>query len=444
MRFNLAAIASNLAFDTSGIQLTIFKQVEQSFCDASGFLMAKHPKVLLYVASSNRAEQENDRYKDVIFDQLLRYIPEYFKIENINNKFYLDRSHRALYPSQMTTSGIYLFTTFLSRFLPPRSINPLAELFFTTIHNAFPKSTISVRHIRRVLNAFYWRKRIYRCLLNHLQPQFLLLQTAYTNHALVAAAKELNIKVIEFQHGIINRHHPGYSWTGSAANYKNQMPIPDFIYVYGDYWREELSVNGFWKEELRVVGSLRLDQYRTHDANGIINANKTTFTSIKIVVTTQSVDIDLLISFLVEFLKHSTKPVEIDIKLHPRESNRQPYETAFKGNPNVRIVSAHESPSTFELITKADYHVSIYSTCHYEALGLGKPTIILPFTNHELMLPLCERAPSYALLARTPEEMDWIIAQERNVPPEIASYYFRDGALENMLNELHYKRDVVI
>jgi hypothetical protein len=239
----------NLAFSW-GIQLTLFEQIQQSFRDIAGFLRAKHPHVLLYVAASNRAEQKNGLYEDVIFDQLLRYIPDYFKIENINNKSYLDRSHIALYPSQMTTSGIYLLTTILSRLFTPRSISSVAGVFFSAVHKALPTSTISRMHIRRVLTAFYWRKRIYLCLLNHLHTKTLCLQTAYTNHALVAAAKELNIKVIEFQHGIINRHHPGYSWTSSAAIYKNQMPIPDFIYVYGDYWREELSVNGFWNDEL--------------------------------------------------------------------------------------------------------------------------------------------------------------------------------------------------
>ena len=437
LRFNLAAIASNLAIDTTDIRLTLTEQVMQSFHDASGFLRAKHPQVLLYVASSNRVEQENNHYKDIIFDELLQHIPTYFKIEVINNKFYLDRSHNALYPSQMTSSAIFLVTIFLSKFFPLRSINRLAEVFFEAIHESMPASTISLRHIRGVLTSYYWRKIVYRYLLHHLHPRVLLLQTAYMNHALVAAAKELNIKVIEFQHGIIDRYHPGYSWTGPAAFYKKQMPIPDLIFVYGDYWREELSVNGFWNEELRSVGSLRLDQYRSYLESNINDENKPGFLGKKIVVTTQSLEVDRLISFLLEFVKSSIEPIEIDIKLHPRESNRQPYENSFRDYPNVHIISGHESPSTFQLLSNADYHVSIHSTCHYEALGLGKPTIILPFSNYERVLPLCEKAPGYAFLARTPSEMSQIITQVRKVPAEISSYYFRVGALSNILTELH-------
>ena len=444
LRFNLAALASNLAIDTSEIRLSTIEHISHSFHDAAGFLRVKHPHILLYVASSNRVEQKKDRYKDIIFDELLRYIPTYFKIENINNKFYLERSQRALYPSQMTTSGIYMISNLLSRLRRPRSIDRLADSFFASIQMVMPTSKISRLHIRKVLTSFYWRKILYRGLLHRVKPRILFLQTAYMNHALVAAAKEMNIKVVEFQHGIIDRHHPGYSWTSPAVVYKNHMPLPDLIYVYGDYWQDELSVNGFWNKELRSVGSLHLDQFRLQHVSLTSNNSISSNTPRKIVVTTQALDVDRLISFFIEFNKYATLPVELFIKLHPRESNRQPYDTAFRDHANIHIIAGHEAPSTFELLSSCDYHASIHSTCHYEALGLGKPTIILPFTNHERILPLCEQARGYALLVRTPAEMNQIIAQNRSVPHNISTYYFRDGAVDNILKELHHELGGVI
>ena len=433
IRFNLAVLASKLVIDTTDIRLTAIEYIQQSTRDITGFLRSKNPKVLLYVASSNRVEQESGLYKDIIFDELLHYIPEYFKIENINNKYYLNQSQCALYPSQISTSCISLITNILSKLVWPHSIDIVAREFFNTIQKNWRISEISYSYICRVLRTYYWRKRLFHNLLYHLKPQVLFLQVAYTNHALVAAAKELNIKAIEFQHGIIDRHHPGYSWQAPAICYKNQMPIPDLIFVYGDYWADELTFNGFWNKEIRSVGSLRLDEYRFRHDSVTINNNNRIFLSKKITVTTQALDIDRLISFLIEFIKNSTIPIEVDIKLHPREFNRQPYENAFKTYPNVRIISGHEFPSTFELLSITDFHVSIHSTCHYEALGLGKPTIILPFTNHERMLPLCAQVPGFAFLARTPTEMNQIITQNITVPPQIASYYFRERTLENMM-----------
>ena len=233
----------------SDIRLTKAERLTQSFHDFSGVMRSEHPVVINYVASSNRVEQERGRYKDIIFDDLLRYIRSYFKIEHINNKNYLDRSNFALYPSQMTTTGIYLYAGILSRLSQPQTILQIADKFDSIIQGSFPSSYLTREDIRKILILYFWRKKLFGYLLNHLKPKVLLLQTAYTNHALVAAAKELKIKVIEFQHGIIDRHHPGYSWTGQAVIYKNQMAIPDSVFVDGDYWRQELFLNGFWNEE---------------------------------------------------------------------------------------------------------------------------------------------------------------------------------------------------
>jgi len=71
------------------------------------------------------------------------------------------------------------------------------------------------------------------------------------------------------------------------------------------------------------------------------------------------------------------------------------------------------------------------------ALGLGVPTIILPFATHESVLSLYE--VGHAFLAYTPIELLDILLRwkGREVPNEIGEFYFKTGALENM------KRDVM-
>ena len=278
IRFNVAMVSSNLAMDNTDIRLTASEYMQQSLRDIFGYYRSNHPKVLLYVASSNRVEQESGLFKDIIFDGLLKYLPEYYKIEIINNKHYLKHSQNAIYPSQITTSFLFLISNILSKLPLPNSIDIVANKFFTIIQKELPNSAMSYTYICRILRLYYWRKRFYKNLLSRLNPKVVLLQVAYTNHALIAAAKELNIKTIEFQHGIVDRHHPGYSWLAQAINYKMQMPIPDLIFLYGDYWKDELSVNGFWKKELRSIGSLRLDdhRYKFLPETNEVNRKKTT------------------------------------------------------------------------------------------------------------------------------------------------------------------------
>jgi len=188
-------------------------------------------------------------------------------------------------------------------------------------------------HLRR----FYWSKRLYRQLLRRIRPRYLLLITAYFNYPIVAAAKELGITVVEFQHGVIDRHHSGYSWTAYARPYKAAMPIPDRLFLYGRFWQDELAANGFWDRELRPVGSLRMDQYCQAQIER--PAREKLF-----VVTTQNIDADPLIAFLKDFvaLARERLAFRLVIKLHPGEydKNRWMVVRGSSGGRVQRVVPA--------------------------------------------------------------------------------------------------------
>jgi UDP-N-acetylglucosamine 2-epimerase len=127
---------------------------------------------------------------------------------------------------------------------------------------------------------------------------------------------------------------------------------------------------------------------------------------------------------------------QLYIKLHPAERTKEVYETVFNGDERVQILLSSESPSTFDLLSRAHLHLSISSTCHYEALGLGAPTVILPFPTHEDILPL--HKAGYAFLAQTPQALldialEW---QHLSISPEVGSFYFQTNTLANMKKEL--------
>jgi hypothetical protein len=248
---------------------------------------------------------------------------------------------------------------------------------------------------------------------------------------LVAAARELGIQVIEFQHGLVNRYHGGYSWTPAALPYKNKLPIPDQIFLYGTYWQAELAHKGFWQEELISVGSTRIDRYRNYSNLPAGDLNT-------ILVTTQNIDNSKIIDFFVQLLKLSdpNRKFKIIFKLHPGEGNAGHFKSAFANYPQVEIYLNSEGSSTLELLNQADFHVSIYSTCHYEALALGVPTVILPFTNHQTVLHLVDSG--YAVLVHNPEELLTIINRRKKiaVPAEIGDQFFRPKAVDYMLQQL--------
>jgi hypothetical protein len=386
-----------------------------------------------YVVKSNslpKSEKEGDLYKDIYFDDLLLNIGSYFKIEDVVYKVYLAESNSVLVKSDITSTAFVIATLLLARIGGPPYVFTIAKNLSLRLRGELGLDTFTPQKIAKILLRFYWSKKLYAWLLRQIQPEYLFLITAYGSHAIVAAAKEQGIQVIEFQHGFLDRYHPGYSWPAYALTYKASMPIPDRIFLYGERWKQELKTSEFWNEELRVVGSVRMDQYRkmSKEKEGIYT----------ILLTTQYTDTERLIAFMSDFLQAGEEKLKfrLYIKLHPAEQSKDPYVSVFQARQNVCVLLGHESPSTFELLTRAHLHVSIASTCHYEALALGVPTVILPFAGSENVLHLYKEG--HAFLAQTPQDLLDIVVQMRHhkVPVEISEWYFATGALENIKKEL--------
>ncbi|MDY6868729.1 MAG: hypothetical protein SVT56_12670, partial [Chloroflexota bacterium] len=312
----------------------------------------------------------------------------------------------------------------------------VAREIYLAIRTAFGKEIISLDRIAHFFRVFSWRKKFYSYLLSRIKPQYLLVNCAYSNgnHSIVAAAKECRITVIEFQHGILGEHHPGFSWTEYAHPYKHEMPLPDYIFLYGEHWKQRLLMNKFWHtDELRVVGSLRMEQYR--------QKRRTPRREEKCILTltTQGIVTENLIEFIAEFLNIAEGQLdfELNLKLHPGEESKALYEASLGDNPHVHILLNKEEPSTFSLLVDSNLHISISSTVHYEAMALGIPTIILPLVEvFEQILQFQEEGAVY--VAKTPQELLDIVLcyQEIEITSDIGELLFKRGALENMKKEL--------
>ena len=385
--------------------------------------------VIVASALNRRSEPKNGLYKDVYFDDLLLDIDSYFKIEHLGSKNFAAASNSALVESDTTSTPVKLLAALLTRIYNPRSVLEAARGISECLRQEGLEE-LTFQKIARSFGQFYWSKKLYGWLFHRIQPEYLLLIDAYDDHAVVAAAKEQGIQVVELQHGFLNRHHVGYSWSEYALPYKDQMPIPDRIFLYGEYWKQELAVNGFWGKELRVVGSLRVDEWRQRE----IKRDETC----SLVVTTQHLDTERLIAYLSDFVEIASRRLDfrLYIKLHQGEPSKAPYEKVFGTNKRVQVILGSEPPSTFELLARAHFHLSICSTCHYESLALGTPTIIVPLTGYEAALPLYKAG--HAFLARTPQELFDIVVQWKDIeaPNAVSEFYFNPDALKNMKEEL--------
>lgn len=435
LRFPAALELMKLPFAVTKESFSLSELSRMAAKDLPKILLPRSARYVVLTLSSELMEEDGGRFRDVFFDELLQEIGSFFKIETLNNKAFLTRSNSALLKRDVTSSTLDLLATLvLPKFGRNNQINKVAESLHAELQNEPGLEGFSSQRIAARLEDFYWRKRSFAWLLRRVKPQYLFTADGYSDHAPIAAAKELGIKVFEFQHGGFMKGGPEYGWSDYAAKYKSRMPISDYFFLFGGYWKDQLDSDDFWGESLQPVGSLRMDDYRKR-LRPPTAANDGTR---RLLLTTQGIDTERLIHFVSEFLKLAAEiEIELAIKLHPAyESDKEIYERSFGPNTRVRIISGSEEPSTFELLALTDLHLSISSTCHFEALGLGVPTVILPLANSQWIMSL--HRCGHALLAQSPRDLVEIVRNLENhkVPESLSAYYFKPGALDNMKHAL--------
>jgi hypothetical protein len=432
LRFPVAMALMDLPFTKSKEPFRLRELMIIPARDSLRLLFPRRSRYAVMTFSSGLMDQEGDRYRDVFFDDLLAELGSFFKIETLNNKAFLARSRSALFKSDVTTTAFELLSTLvIPRFRKPSEISSVSEKLSANLRSELGLESFSAERISAMLGVFYWKKKLYSWLLGRIRPQYLFSADGFSDHPVIAAAKERGIRVCEFQHGGFMKGGPEYGWSPYALRYKSKMPLPNQIFLFGHYWREQLE-GGFWGEELITVGSMRMDRYRELKNKKLSGR---TNRACNIVLTTQGIDTPKLIQFVSDFLRlvEGKREVNLTFKLHPvLESDKGIYEREFTDNKRVRVISGTEAPSTFELLVSADLHLSISSTSHYDALGLGVPTVILPLANSGWVLQL-HRA-GHAFLARSPEELFDIVQHwhGQRVPDAVGSYYFQPGAVANI------------
>jgi len=433
LRFSVGEHLRNLKITRKKVKKNYLDLIRLTIRDIAIILTLKKENLVFRVHDSNLSEKRGDVYVDIFFDDLISEMDGWFKIELLTNPAFSKARKNAWFKSNMTSSAFLVASRLLSLYHYPSDVVRAAEGVSSALCKYDDLKNFDKNSIIRVFSDFYWAKRVYDWFFKRTRPDKLLMVTSYCDHAIVAAAKSVGVKVIEFQHGLITPWHAGYSWSTYANYYRESMPIPDKIFLYGEYWRQNLLINGFWKvEELPVVGSLRMDYHRHRNVSKPQNV-------IRLLLTSQNLDVENVLSFMVHFLRECCKQlpnVELYVKLHPGESDKDVYKKKLCFFPNVKIVASPEPPSTFDILLTSHLHLSIASTCHYEALALGVPTIILPFSGHESVLSLTQTG--YAYLARTPQELIEVVAKLKDltVPRHVGRAFFAEDALSNMKKEL--------
>ena len=432
MRFEVAQMLTALSLPRGAAGIPRASRARLAARDAVRLLTAGKARHLVKTYTSGLVERVGDRYSDVWFDDVLLSAGSAFKIETINNLRFLPRSRKALIPADVSNALLDAVASVMARRRPNAQESSVAERLAAHLQTEFAlpdiDETLVVRHLQR----FAADRRVFSALLRRVRPKFVLVADS-GEHALVAAARAHDATVLDFQHGINDRTHPGYSWTAYAKPYRSRMTLPDRLLLYGEHWRHELETDAFWGDALRVVGSPRIDKYRSCRATR-------SRAGCTVLFTTQGIDVNGVARFLHATLEKAAGrvPLRLVIKLHPIfDPDKDVYlEPLAAFRDVVEVLAGDEGPSTFELMQEAAVHLSVSSAAHYDALGLGVPTVILPFAAHEIVDHL--HRERHATLVHTPDDLFNVIAgwRQLRVPQDVSAHYFEPNAIANIRREL--------
>ncbi|RKQ50954.1 hypothetical protein BXY85_1975 [Roseivirga pacifica] len=221
---------------------------------------------------------------------------------------------------------------------------------------------------KQVIKKFWSKYVVYSWLLRFYRPKAVFVVCSYTNHGLVLACKRLKIPVLEAQHGLINRAHQGYSFFRS---YDSDL-FPDYLLSYSTYEKEVLKGANFIPSERVIpVGNFALEHsLKKFDNWDNYNRQKKNY-QYTICVSGQShLEEQLYGICRVIALKNSG----LLFWYVPRRREWQPETLDDEALDNLIIV---RDESIYKLMNTADYHMTCFSSCAYEALVLGKKNLLI-------------------------------------------------------------------
>lgn len=384
--------------------------------------------VAITYASALRV-QSSKGYDDIYFDALLNNLPGGVKISSLNAPGYANRISKASIAPVFDSTIILVVSVILARLFPVKDDAGIFAKIAECVLAELRLDEFSETRIRRNFSAFWWRCVLYDLLLRRLSPEIVLAADA-GQYPVIHACRRQGIRFVELQHGIFSPNHPDALPATALSTDAEHLLLPDFVAMYGEYWVRRLKHTAVARTgTLVAVGSSIIEQYRTMRQNLFCIDEK----NLVLTLTTQGIEHGTLIHFMHSFLSNTSASLQLNIKLHPAyDTSYDDYVAAFQKDVRVRILRGREDPNTYELIALSDVHLSISSACHFDAIGIGTPTVIIALGGFDLVRDLVRDGD--AIVVSTPEQLVDVVLHRHWLPitQETSNKYYQQNFVGNL------------
>lgn len=381
--------------------------------------------------SDGRRDIVNGKYKCIYFDDIIENTRElkYFIIENRGS--YNGHLRPVYHKVDLYGEGMNLYLMVIrAKLLRDRLENMKKEiskqlngLRNSEFHRERVAHTVAFleKNFITIINDFFRRKELYKELLKKLGPKLLIVACTGGGLEAIAAAKELGIKTVEVQHGNIHPNHPGYMVGKHLSQYRRNFPYADCVLTYGHYWNNIFVANSFREEdELFATGNTRIDFWRRRQNIDYNEVHR------KVSISSQSVLCASQVGFLrgiLEIVSKQDIQVQFVIKMHPncKRNDLRVWKKLERDYNGRVLIIGKDAVNLYRYILNSDFHASVYSTTHYEAIALGKPTAVMKLYGWENVVELVESG--IAKLVDSPDDFVELILASINRNSEYQKWF---------------------
>lgn len=382
--------------------------------------LANHHDILVY-GHSRRKRLDDGYWWDLYFDPLYENSElDYLHLE----KQYLDshltpaRTDNLRYMDFIKSLGLIWKKTGLGLSGLSQQERTTIEKIEHEVERAFDVELDIVDGIQHRIRLHEALFRLYRKMLARIDPKIAVLVVSYGREAFIDACKELDIPVIELQHGVIHERHLGYHYPAE----RTKTLFPDYLLTWGEFWSDSADIP-ISDECVNSVGYPYLEQQCTEYAD-VDQKNQILFISQGTIGTELS-------KLAVEINQHPTIDHDVVYKLHPGEYDRWQDEYPWLVDVDLDVIDGSEPP-LYKLFAESSTQIGVGSTAVYEGLCFDLETYVYDLPGASVLEPLVD--DGVAELISSVDELVSSLGTRRTTFDR--EYYFEPNATENVCQTL--------
>lgn len=271
------------------------------------------------------------------------------------------------------------------------------------------------------------KHKLYRHILKKIQPKLLIEVVGYEREYMYVSevAHELNIPVVELQHGIANSLHIAYQF-GCGEKIPT---LPDKILLFSDFWKKTIKMPND-SYELISVG------YPYFEKN-VKKYTKAHVAKRNIVIISQGTIGIKLSKLSVELYNTLKDKYHIIYKLHPDEYVSWKSDYPWLVDSGIEVIDTKER-NLYGIFSECSVQVGVYSTAILEGLGFGLRTYLYQIESAEIMKPIVDEG--YAKFFKDCKQLAEQIIEDTDKKTDMslsACNFWKEHALENTINEIN-------